>query len=1041
MSLSQFAVKKPTTVLIFTIILVLLGVYSVSRLPMDLYPNMEIPYMVVSSSYPGATPEEVEEKLTRTLEGSLSSVTGLKNITSTSTSGASIIILELEQGTDLSEAANQMRDRIDLIRNYLPDDATSPIIIQMDPSMLPVMTIALESSVSSAETIYRIADDIIVPRLEQVEGVASVSISGGSEQEVKVEVAKDRLDAYGLTMSQVIQMIAAQNSNISAGEVHQGDIAYSVTLSGEMTTLEDIRNTTVTYLTTTPTREGVDLVPVVLGDIADVYIDYKDRSNFAYVNGQPSILLSVQKQSSKNSLDTAQNVVAAFDRIQREIPSDITMNVVYDSTEYITKSVDNVSESAITGAVLAIIVILLFLRSVRSTLIISISIPVSILITFIAMYFSGLTLNMMTLAGLSLGVGMLVDNSIVILENIYSYRQRGAKPTVAAVLGSKEMSSAITSSTLTTICVFLPMLMYGSQLGLISQVLTGLAFTVVASLLASLLVAITLVPTLSSKYLIASVRPEKKGNRLSGYKKVIRWTLHHKVLVIGVILILFILALMAIPQIGFVYMPTQDETSVSLNVEMRKGTTLDASEDIAIRFYEDSMKLLTGIKNTNISSGNTMSSLFGTSSTNEFTITYNLYTQSEREAGYDDAESVKAKLRTLFASYPEASFSFSSTSLTSLGTSGIDVKIAGNDYDMLIETAQDIQAKVSTQLPDMVGDVTTTVSEGLPQVEVVYDRARMRELGFNIATVNAEVRAQLYGTTAGTITMNGTEYDITVSLPESEKVQRSTLESLMVTNSQGARYPLTTIATIQETTGPESISRENQTRTLHVNVSTLPGVSSRDAQTAIQRVISSSVVLPEGMTITYEGEYEDLIEGLQIFAEIIAIAAILVFAVMASQFESFKSPFIVIFTFPLAVIGIVAIYLMTGQTFSLITAVGLLILVGIIVNNGIVLVDYTNLLVKRGYSVEDACVEASASRLRPILMTTLTTVLALIPMAFFPGEGSELVQPIGQTIFGGMTFGSAMTLFLMPSIYYIFNIGKEKKRKKQQRRIEADEKV
>lgn len=1019
MSISKTSVKKPTTVLIFSILLVLLGFYSATKLPIDLFPEMEIPVMLVQSSYPGASPEEVEEKLTRPLENTLSSISGLSSINSTSSQGSAMIMLQLEQGTDLNEAANQMRDRIDLIRNYLPDDASSPIIIQMDPSMLPVMSIAVKGG-SSAESLRRISSDIIVPQLEQVEGVASVSLSGGAEKEVKIEVSQDKLDFYSLTISQVMQMIASQNTTLSAGAIREGDVNYNLTLKGRFESLEDIENTTVTYQTTTPDMNGVDLIPVRLKDIAEVSLDYKDKSDFAYVNGEAAVVLSIQKQSSKNSLSTAKNVHEALDSIKSAVPADVNLEVLIDSTEYITLAVNTVAESALTGAALAILVILIFLRSLRSTLIIAISIPVSILITFGIMYFSGQTLNLMTLAGLALGVGMLVDNSIVILENIYSYRQRGTKPTVAATLGSQEMVMSITSSTLTTICVFLPLLMYGKELGIISEVFTGLAFTVVVSLLCSLAVALTLVPALASKYLVASVKPYKKKERLKGYKKFIRWTLHHKTLVIIFILALFILSLASIPILGFVYMPTQEETSVALSIELAKGTDIEVTEDLAISFLKESLPLLSGIKSTQLASSNS----------NTATISYILYTQSEREEGMDDASSVKEKLRPLFASYPEARFSFSSTSMTSIAGGGIDIKISGNDFDELIAITEEITSAIENKLPAVIESVSSDINTGLPEIDLMYDRDVLAETGINIMSVSNEIKAQLQGVTAGKVTLNGVEYDMSISLPDDERMKQETLDDIQILSSQGIQYPLSSIASYEKTLGPSSISRENQRRTLHISATPKAGVQIADAQKSIEKLINEQIVLPSNISITYGGDYVELMKGLNLFMQIIIIAALLVFAVMASQFESFKSPFIVIFTLPLAIIGIVLIYMLTGQPISLITAVGLLILVGVIVNNGIVLVDYTNLLVKRGYSVEDACVEASASRLRPIMMTTLTTILALVPMAFFPGEGSEMVQPIGQTVFGGLAFGSLMTLFLMPVLYYIFNIRKEKKAKK-----------
>ena len=463
MSLSKLAVSKPTTVLIIFVILAALGIYSTAQLPVDLLPDMELPMIAVSCSYTNAGPEEVERSVTRTLESVLSSITGLKTMTSTSSTGSSMILLELNYGTNLDEATNEIRDQLDLVKNFMPEEAGSPLIIKMDPSMLPIMNFVLSGN-RTAEELRLYAEDIVQPRLEQIDGVASVQISGGREKAIVVDIPRDRLEAYSLTITHIAQMIGAQNVQGSGGSISEGDTTYTISTSGEYSSLEDIRNTVIAYKTDAAAGYGVataapTVQKVLLRDIADVYEGYKPVSSYAYVNGVPCVILNIQKQSGKNSVQTAHAVRKQVENIQPLLPADVVLSESMNTTDIIELSINNIVTSVVQGALLAVLVLLIFLRSIKSTIIIGITIPVSLVITLGVMKFSGFSLNMMTLAGLSLGVGMLVDNSIVILENIYSYRAKGAKAKAAAILGSQEMIMAITASTLTTICVFLPLVM------------------------------------------------------------------------------------------------------------------------------------------------------------------------------------------------------------------------------------------------------------------------------------------------------------------------------------------------------------------------------------------------------------------------------------------------------------------------------------------------------------------------------------------------------------------------------------------------------
>lgn len=1059
MSLSKLAVSKPTTVLIIFVILAALGIYSTAQLPVDLLPDMELPMIAVSCSYTNAGPEEVERSVTRTLESVLSSITGLKTMTSTSSTGSSMILLELNYGTNLDEATNEIRDQLDLVKNFMPEEAGSPLIIKMDPSMLPIMNFVLSGN-RTAEELRLYAEDIVQPRLEQIDGVASVQISGGREKAIVVDIPRDRLEAYSLTITQIAQMIGAQNVQGSGGSISEGDTTYTISTSGEYSSLEDIRNTVIAYKTDAAAGYGVataapTVQKVLLRDIADVYEGYKPVSSYAYVNGVPCVILNIQKQSGKNSVQTAHAVRKQVETIQPLLPADVVLTESMNTTDIIELSINNIINSVVQGALLAVLVLLVFLRSIKSTIIIGITIPVSLVITLGVMKFSGFSLNMMTLAGLSLGVGMLVDNSIVILENIYSYRAKGAKAKAAAILGSQEMIMAITASTLTTICVFLPLVMYSNELGMLGQIFSGLTFTVVFSLLCSLAVAIILVPVLASKYLKLEnlATRERKGfwGKIDGkidkffasvdvaYSKKVRWVLHHKTLFIVFIFLLLIGSFMLIPVIGFIYMPEQESNNISVSLTMPKGTRLEATDEVIRNLENMITQDVIGIKEvtSSVGGGGLMG---GSSNTNTASLNITLYPSAERQEGWDSVEEATAKIRSKFSSFPGAEFSIGGSSVAMMTGSDVDVAVNSNSMEQLVQAVNDIIAALEKNTEGVLTEITSSYKEGLPQVEIKIDRNKLQDLGLNIYSVSNEIKANINGVTASRYRDGGNEIDILVQLTEDDRARILDLEQIFVTNSMGQRIPLSSFAYYERGESPVSINRENQMRTIHVTAKKIDWrQSSGDVQRLVEQIIRENVVLGDDVRLTYGGSYESLQEGLNQFAVIIIMAIILVFAVMASQFESFLDPFIVLFTIPLSVIGIVVVYFLTGSPLNMITAVGALVLVGIVVNNGIVLVDYTNLLRKRGYSLEEACVEAARSRLRPILMTTLTTVLGLLPMAFFPGEGSEMTQPIGQSVLGGLSFSTAMTLFLMPVMYYIFNRIREKRAEKRLRKIARKE--
>jgi HAE1 family hydrophobic/amphiphilic exporter-1 len=1032
MSITKTIVSRPTTIFIFFVLLILLGVFAFINLPIDLMPEISFPMLVVYTNYPGAGPEEVERSVTRTLEAALSSVSSLETVTSTSSKGSSMVMMEFTYGTDLADASNSVRDALERVRNYLPTGSDSPMIFKFDPSMIPIMGLMVTGN-RSPEELREITETTIVPRIEQVPGVATASVNGGREKIIRVEIPQNRLEAYGLTVTQIQQMLAANNQQVSAGTITEGGLSYILTTMGEYTSLDQIRNTVISYKGGGLTAAGVELPKTVyLRDLGNVYEGYRDESSLVYVNGQTAVMMQVQKQSGKNSVQTARELRSRLTRISEEIPQDIKITELFNTTDQIEYSISEVGSSALSGAVLAIVILFIFLRSIKPTLIIGVSIPVSIIITIMLMYFANLTLNMMTLAGLILGVGMLVDNSIVILENIYHYREKGAKLSTASVIGTQEMLIAIVASTFTTICVFAPMVMFKDLLGIAGEMFSGLAFTVVISLTSSLLVAIFLVPVLSSHYFPLVTRKQKPlrgflapidrsfGRFFEGldnlYRRSVNWVLGHKALTVSVMLVLFVGSVFMVWVIGWVFMPEQDQDNVSINATLPMGTPLAETEATLYRLQTLVEQEIKGYKEIVLNAGG--GGMFSSGGGNSGSLRINLPRYSERIM---DADQIKDIVRDHFNEFPGVVFNFGGGMM--MGSSNpVDIVIRVDDLVKGKALAERIAALLKDRLPGEVTEPRVSLQDGLPQIEIELDRERIYALGLNTYTIGNEIKAAVDGITATRYKSEGHDYDVVLSLAEADRSTRPALDHIFV-NSQvaGARIPLSNFASYKEGTGPMTINRENQSRIIHVTAGVPPGTKLNLLDEKIRTLVTQEIPAEDDVIIEFSGDNSEMVELMLKFALVIAVAIALVFGIMASLFESFRDPFIVLFTIPLSVIGIVAIYLITGDTFNILTAVGLLVLVGVIVNNGIVLVDYTNTLRKRGLSLHDACVEAAGNRLRPILMTTLTTILGLLPMAFFPGEGSEMVAPIGKTVLGGLSFGSLMTLFLMPAVYYIFN--------------------
>jgi HAE1 family hydrophobic/amphiphilic exporter-1 len=1035
MSVAKTIVSRPTTIAIIFALLIGLGFFALVNLPIDLYPEINPPILVVYTAYTGAGPEEVERTITRTLEAVLSGVSNLDKITSTSSKGSSLVIMNFTYGTDLVDAANSVRDSLERARNYMPTGADSPVIFKFDPAMIPIMGLMITGN-RTPEELREITEDTIIPRIEQTPGVATASVNGGREKIIRVEIPQSRLEAYGLTITQIQQMLGAQNMQVAAGTITEGGLSYILTTMGEYTSLDEIKNTVVSYKGGGLVGTQVEMPrQVYLRDLADVFEGFRDETSTVYVNGQSAVMMTVQKQSGKNSVQTAKDLRARLVRLAREIPQDIKITELFNTTDIVENSLNQVTSAAISGALLAVLILFVFLRSFKPTIIIGISIPVSIIITMMLMYFFGLTLNMMTMAGLVLGIGMLVDNSIVILENIYHYREKGAKLRTASVLGTSEMLVAIVASTLTTLCVFAPLVMFQGLLETAGELFAGLAFTVVISLAISLFTATFLVPVLSSHYLPLVTRKQKPLSGIAanidarferffvwlenGYRWAVGKVLKHKAIVILGLFLLLVGSIILIPRICWEFMPQEDEDNVSITATLPMGTPLQETEAVLRQLQIVVEKEVKGYERIILRAGGGGFMGMGGNAGNSGSLRINLPKYADR---VESANDIKEIMRPHFNQFPGVSFSFGGGMGGFGGSNAVDIILRTDNLVKGKALGEKIAALLKEKLSDIVTEPAVGLKDGLPQIEIILDREKMYALGLNAYTVGNEIKAAVDGITVQTRYKSaGKDYDIVLILAEVDRSTRPALDKIFINSQMSGRVALSSFVSYKEGTGPLTISRENQSRVIHVTAGAKPGAKRNVLQERVEEVIRAGIPVEDDVIIEYGGDNAEMVKLFTRFVLICIVAAFLVFGVMASLFESFRDPFIIILTIPLSVIGIVTIYLITRTIFNVLTAVGLLVLIGVIVNNGIVLVDYTNLLRKRGYSLYDACVEAAGNRLRPILMTTLTTILGLVPMAFFPGEGSKLVAPIGKTVLGGLSFGTLMTLFLMPTVYAVMN--------------------
>lgn len=1007
--------------MLFVAILVI-GVFSLTKLPLDLMPNMEFPSLTVITVYPGASAIEVEEQVSKPLEAVLSSAENLVEIKSISKENVSFIQLRYEWEEDITAAANNARDLLELVKSRMPSQAYTPIIYKINASMMPILGYAVNAD-ENYNGLEDIVEDQIASALRKVDGVGTVIYLGQPQREIRVEIDPTRMQAYGMSVAQLSMMLKANNINVPSGFVTEGAYDFSVRMPGKYESVEELENTVI---------KAVNGRVVRVKDVATVRDTFKETDASASNHIGKGIALLVQKQSGANTVDVVNSVRAEISEIQKDLPSDVQIFEVIGSDELVTSSINNLSSSIWYALIFVTLVVLLFLREWKSSLIVFLTMPVSLISAFIVMNLLGYTINIFSLVALVIAIGMVVDNAIVVLENITQHIERGAMPKQAAMFGASEMGLAIAASTLTTIVVFLPLVFMG---GIVGVMFKQLAVLTVTCMITSLFTALALTPMLSSVLLKPAPRggEGKKHGKLYNwsermfqsiervYRNFLGWAVFHKGVTLVSALVIFAIVLLLGKAVGTDYIPDIDAGSISVQFETEQGTSHSLTEQVGNQIVQLLQEQVPEITEGGIASisGQTedgaLTAVGFKEGKNIGTIFCHLKPVDERKRS---SQQIADDIRPLIEAIPEiekvtvSGGSAMATALTG-NRAPIEFVIYGKDIDQMNQVAFEIERKAKEH-PEFT-NVEALVSAGNREVHILVDKDKASQMALNPGVIGIQVRENLYGAKAGAYTEDGTDYDIRIQYAPDYRNSISKLREMQVTNLLGQQVPLIAVADIQEKEGPVQIERLTQQRYVKVT-SNLNGISLGDGAKIAEQIINE-LETPHGVTVSLGGQVEDQGDTFSSLTVIFIIGLLLVFMVMAAQFESLLDPFIILFAIPFTLVGVILAFLITGTTLSVVTFIGLIMLVGIVVNNGIVLVDYSNMLVRRGYTIRDAVMESGRSRLRPVLMTSMTTILGMLPMALSRGMGKELYAPLGITIIGGLLISMLVTLILVPTAY------------------------
>lgn len=1005
MKFAQTFIKHHVMTILLYILVVVFGFYSFQNLPLALMPSMEVPAAVVYATYPGAGPEDIEQQVTKKLEGAVAGLSGLDTLQSTSSENMAMLVIRFTNDTDMDQAMTDLRDKVAQVKSQLPDDASDPTVMSIDIDSMPVVSVALRGN--DLASLQSIAEDEIQPALERLDGVASVDISGGYEQEIAVHTDASRLKGYNLTISSIGQQLGADNIAIPGGDLDNGSQTLAVRTDGEYSSIDDVKNALISLPAGGTVR---------LSQIADVSMQPKDQDAISKVDGEECIILSVNKQSGSNTVQIAELAKAEFDSLLKSNDS-LQWNIVMDQSDYINMTVDNAIQNIWMGVLFAAIVLFLFLRDFGATMAVTIAMPCCILFTFLIMNVLGITLNMMSLGGITLGVGMIVDNSIVVLENIFTYRADGYDRMEACTKGTGEVIGAVIASTLTTVAVFLPIALSGGMAGMMFK---EFCITIVALLLSSLIISVTLVPLLCYFLLGStkqkSVKPQGSGatpiteKPLSrAYRSSLNFLITHRWAGIALTVVICIVSVLSVSQAGMELIPEMDEGQVSVTVSMPNGSTMEdtaAIEDRIAAIAVDTIPELEQIYYSTGSSTSIMSSSSGAS------VTISLVDLDQRDRSSAD---IAKQLRRDLQDIAGCELTVSTSSTMSMSTdSDISVELTGDDYDQLAETADDLANQISA-LSDAI-NVESSAGEQTPRVAVKINRENASRFGLNAATIGGLVRGELTGSTATTLRMNGEEYDVTVAGDEDVATSLDALRSMQIPTMTGGTVPLSMVADVYTELSPQSIVRKNQKETV-----TITGESESGDNNAIKAAVDDIVAkyeLPDGVEVG-EGDTaaSQIAETTGTLMLALAVAILLVYFILATQFNSFSLPIAIMLILPIGLLGSMILLWPTGNHVSMVALLGVIILAGTVVNSSIVLIDYTLQRRQRGEDKNTAILNACPRRVRPVLMTAMTTILGLVPMVCSSGEGSEMMKPMGVVMMTGMVISTIATLFITP-VYY-----------------------
>jgi HAE1 family hydrophobic/amphiphilic exporter-1 len=1017
--IARFSVTRRVTITMVILIIALFGVMSFFALGLDMFPDLELPLVTVVTRYQGVAPEDIENQITRPVESAVSTVKNVKLVYSASQEGLSSVVVEFEWGTNIDFAAQDVRDRLSLIAEYLPEEANAPLVLKFDTSQMPIVFAGV-TGMEDTMVLRRYIEDVVAPRLERVDGVASAAVMGGLVREINIFLDADKLKAQSIAVEQVMGALVRENVNVSGGEVIKDGREHLLRTIGEYRSIGQIAATVVT------TRDGT---PVRVSDVSRVADTHSEVRHHGRIDGKNNVMLMLMKQSGANTSTVCRRVKEALDDLKSQMPKDVEVAILFDQGEFVDKVVDQTSRSALQGAALAVLFILLFLASWRPTLVIAITIPLSVLTTFIGMHFMGYTFNLLTLSGIALGIGMLVDNAIVVIENTFRHLEEGEGRAEAAINGAGEVGMAIVASTLTTVAVFVPMIWAG---GLAGMLIKPVALVVCLSLGASLFIAVSLVPAMTATLLKAQNAAEFTKRFETGwfsrlrtaYRSALAVVLRHRKTVVIVIFVAIAAAGWGMGRIGTEYTTEADTPMVIAQISLPVGTPLEQTDRV-VRTIEEWAASGTEVRHiaamigpsSDPHSGADAARGMGAADVNEAMVLVRLHDIGKGRTRRSPA--IVEDLRSRLPKIEGAKYTFPNMGGGSMSISVDQTPIAVRVFGPEIDVLQRIGTQVAERLRKIDGlrDIQMSAEEGKPEVRIVLDRDRAAEQGLSVYQVASTAKTAVLGTVVSRFRVGGDEWDMRVRFDEKHRNSIEKIEDIEILSPTGVSVRLGDVADISYDVGPLRIARESQERKVTVSCS----VVGRDIGMTVDEIRGAlaDVSLPEGYYIDYGGTYKDMISTFTSLFWALIAAAILIYMVMAAQFESLLQPFVIMFTVPLAFIGVVAGLAVFGMTLSMPAFMGMVILAGIVVNNGIIMIDYVNQLRQRGIEKHEAVLQGAATRLRPILITSITTILGILPMGLSTSEGSEMSAPMGIALASGLAFSTILTLFVIPVVYTI----------------------